>query len=133
MEQVNTSEIWAYDAGRAWIFVVRGDLDVNLSTDLRDRLERALTDSPDELLVDLEEVTFMDASALGVLITALKKARASGAALRLVAPSAPAQRLLRLTQTEGFFPVETDLITAYGRVAERSAGLQKVTGFEDAA
>lgn len=119
MRQVSTDEIWAYNAGRVWMLVVRGDLDANLSTDLSDHLERALVDSPEDLLVDLEEVTFMDASAVGVLVGAFNRACESGAILRLVAPSAPAKRLLRLTQTEDVFPIETDLITAQARAAER--------------
>jgi anti-sigma B factor antagonist len=112
MEQVTTSEIWDYHPGHVRIFVVRGDLDAYLSTDLCDRLERALTETPNVLFVDLEDVTFMDASAVAVLVAASKKARASGAVLRLVAPSDPAERLLRLTHTEDVLPVETDLISA---------------------
>lgn len=133
MEQVTTSEIWDYNPGHVWIFVVRGDLDAHLSTDLRERLERALTDSPNPLLVDLEDVTFMDASGVEVLRTAFKKARVSGAVLRLVAPSAPAERVLRLGHTEDVLPIERDLITAYARVAEGSAEREKTTGFDDAA
>lgn len=132
MEPVNTKEIWDYQCGEVWILVVRGDLDANLSPDLRDRLERALTACAAELLVDLEEATFMDAAALGVLVTALKKAGDSGAVLRLVAPSAPVQPLLRLTQTESVFPIERDLITAYARV-EQAARSEKARGFDDAA
>lgn len=74
----------------------------------------------------------MDATALGVLVTALKKAGNEGAVLRLVAPSAPAQRLLRLTQTESVFPIERDLITAYTRV-QRLARSERARGFDDAA
>lgn len=112
--------------------MVRGDLDAYLSPDLRARLARALTACPAELLIDLEEVTFMDTAALGVLVTGLKKAVTGGAVLRLVAPSAPVQRLLRLTQTESVFPIERDLITAYARV-ERPARSEKARGFDDAA
>jgi anti-anti-sigma factor len=105
-----------------------------LATDLRARLERALTtDSADPLLVDLEDVTFMEASGVEVLRAALKKARACGAVLRLVAPSAPVERVLRPTHTEGVLPIERDLITAYARVAEASADREKTTGFDDAA
>ena len=131
MEHV--SEIWDYRSEDVWIFVVRGDLDAYLSMDLRTRLDRALTESPADLLVDLEEATFMDAAALGVLVAAFKKALSKQAVLRLVAPSEPARRLLRLTQTERVFPIERDLATAYERVAERIAEPEKVAGVDDAA
>jgi len=133
MVHLTTSEIWDYNPGHMWIFVVRGDLDAHLSTDLRDRLERALTDSPDPVFVDLEDVTFMDASGVEVLQAAFRKAQACGAVLRLVAPGAAAERVLRLSHSERVLPIERGLITAYARVAEASADREKATGFDDAA
>jgi len=73
----------------------------------------------------------MDA-ALGVLVSALKKAGNGGPVLRLVAPSAPVHRLLRLTQIESVFPIERDLITAYARAAQ-AARSERARGFDDAA
>lgn len=119
MKQEVTDEIWDYSSNGVRILVVRGDLDNRLSTDLRDHLESALSDSPAPLLVDLEEVTFMDASGVGVLVEAFKNARESGSGIRLVAPSVPAQRLLDLTHTDDVFPIDPDLDVAYARVADR--------------
>lgn len=119
MKHEVTDEIWDYSSNGVRILVVRGDLDNHLSTDLRDHLESALSDSPAPLLVDLEEVTFMDASGVGVLVEAFKNARESGSGIRLVAPSAPAQRLLDLTDTDDVFPIDPDLDAAYARVADR--------------
>jgi len=120
MENMSIDEIWDYSAGRARIFVVRGELDAHLSTDLLDRLEDALADPPEALLIDLEDVTFMDASALGDLVTVFKEARAAGTTTRLVAPSAAVKRLLCHTRTESVFPTEGNLISAYGGIAPES-------------
>ncbi|MGH2698517.1 MAG: STAS domain-containing protein [Actinomycetota bacterium] len=132
MAPMRSDEIWDYRWGQVQILVVRGDLDAYLAVDLSAYLERALAGSPAEVLVDLEEVRFMDAAALGVLESALQRARAHGGDLRLVAPSAPVDRLLRLTHMEGHFPVESDLIAAF----ERSAGIadpQSESGCDGAA
>lgn len=133
MKQEVTDEIWDYNSDGVRILVVRGDLDNHLSTDLRDHLESAFRGSPAPLLIDLEEVTFMDASGVGVLVEALKNARESGSGLRLVAPSAPAQRLLSLTQTDDAFPIDADLDVAYARVADRRVEPEEMADRTDAA
>ena len=125
------NEIWDYTCGDAWIFVVRGDLDVNSSGALREALARADREGAAYLLVDLEETTFMDPFALGILVAAAKKARARHGELRLVAPSEAAARLLRVTQMDRVFGIDADLIAAYARVLAPEP--QKVSGVDDAA
>ena len=125
------SEIWDYGCGDAWIFVVRGDLDVNSSGALREALTRADEQGAAALLVDLEETTYMDPFALGILVGAAKRARARHGELRLVAPSEAAARLLRVTQMDRVFPIDADLISAYARIAAPQP--QKVSGVDDAA
>jgi anti-anti-sigma factor len=117
MDDTYVDEIWDYQTGHARIFVVRGELDADLSADLRRRLETALLGPPEALLIDLEDVTFIDVAALGDLVTVFQEAREVGAATRLVAPSAAVQGLLRATQTEGDFPMNGNLTAAYGEVS----------------
>jgi anti-anti-sigma factor len=132
MKEADIHEVWDFKFEHAWIFVVRGDLDIHLSMDLRDRLERALAASPGAILVDLEETSFMDSCAVEVLLAARDKAQAAGAVLRLVAPSAPARRLLNLTRTESLFSIDSDLVTAYAP-ADGRTDPKKAAGFDDAA
>ena len=117
MVQMPGGEIWEYNSGDVSILIVRGELDLALSNDLRDRLDGALSNSPAALLVDLEETSFMDASALGILLSAFQRARTAGVDLRLVAPVGAVERLLRLTETDDLLPIERDLISAYARIA----------------
>ena len=55
------------------------------------------------LVFELREVTFMDASGLGVLMDAQRRAIRAGGCVRLVAPSSRAHRLLVLTRTDRVF------------------------------
>jgi anti-anti-sigma factor len=110
------NEIWDYGCGDAWIIVVRGELDVDSSGDLREALARADDEGASWFLVDLEETTFMDPFALGILVGAAKKARARQGGLRIVSPSQAAARLLHVKQMDRVFPVDTDLMSAYANV-----------------
>ena len=73
MAQARSDEIWDYRWRQMRIFVVRGDLDAHLAVDLNPHLERAIAEEAVEVLVDLEEATFMDAAALGILVAALSR------------------------------------------------------------
>jgi anti-sigma B factor antagonist len=113
----SVAEVWTVRSPGAWIFVVRGELDIHSSAEMRDDLAKAIAASVPTILVDMEETTFLDPVGLGVLIDALHSGDAAGTALRLVAPSEQVLRLLHLTQLVDLFEVETNLSDAYPKVA----------------
>lgn len=79
-----------------------GDLDMAALPELRTRLRRAIGDASRDVVVDLSEVTFMDCSALGLLMSA--RARLGGRLwLRGIPPSVT--WLLRVACLRSAFPV----------------------------
>ncbi len=74
---------------------------------------RNLIDTGDRsLIVDLSNVTFLDSSALGVLVTAMKTARAVGGDVRLCGLSPQLQQILELTRLTRVFDVYPDRTSA---------------------
>ena len=64
---------------------VSGELDLASAPPLRAALHECIEAHPGaEVLVDLSKLTFIDSSGLGLLVGALKKARAAGGDLRVV-------------------------------------------------
>ena len=80
------------------VISVRGELDVATAPDLRSRLEAAMDRSQGSLVVDLLDVTFIDSTALGVLIAVRKECESRGLALRLVIVE---QRILKVFEITG--------------------------------
>ena len=80
------------------LVAVSGDMTVYEATELRDVL-RATTSHNKVTLVDLSQTTFMDATALGVLVGALKAANEAGTRLELIAPDGDGhiRKVLRIT------------------------------------
>lgn len=72
---------------------VAGELDLANAHELDQRL--ALEDCP--MLLDLRDVSFMDGSALRVLLRHRDRCAEQGKELRLVAVSRPVRRVLELT------------------------------------
>ena len=83
--------------GEWCVLAVQGELDLYSNPTLLDRVHAVTTDGQ-KIALDLGDVTFVDSSGLGSLVSALKHVRERGAELALVAPAdAPIRRMLSLT------------------------------------
>ena len=76
---------------------LRGEIDVHTAPQLRDRLAEILKQGEDRVVVHLDGVTFMDSTALGVLVGAHKAQAATGGSFELVCTKARLLRILTLT------------------------------------
>lgn len=74
-----------------------GELDLASVPKLREAISEHIVEGRRHLVVDLQAVTYMDSTALGVLVGAAKAVRAAGGALRLVCDNPRVLRLLRIT------------------------------------
>lgn len=84
---------------------LRGEFDLSLAMILRTTLRDLLVEGPVDVDINLAEVTFIDSSALGVLLGGQRQARVFRGAFRLESPSAPVKRLLTLTALDRVFEI----------------------------
>jgi anti-sigma B factor antagonist len=85
------------------VITVAGELDVFTSNRLRDRLEEAVDTGCRVVMLDLGDVTFLDASALGVITVARRSIGEAGGSLHLVAWSSRVLRVCRLAGLDSAF------------------------------
>ncbi|NOZ57009.1 MAG: STAS domain-containing protein [Calditrichaeota bacterium] len=85
-----------------------GELDVHTCNPLREDIERYIQSGQAQLVVDLSDVTYLDSSALGVLVTGLKLARKSGGALKLSGLQSNVRKIFDLTRLSKFFEIYDD-------------------------
>lgn len=86
-------------SARTRIIAPVGELDAHTAPDLRAAIDETLA-VPDlmQLVVDLSETSFLDSSALGVLVVAFKRMRARDGRLDVVvSAAAPIRRIFRIT------------------------------------
>jgi anti-sigma B factor antagonist len=93
------------DAGQAAVVAPVGELDLAGHATFRDALLSACT-AGSQVVLDLARVTFVDSSALGLIVGAAKRCRERGAELRVVNPSASVLRVLRLTGVHQLVPID---------------------------
>lgn len=84
-----------------------GRLDVTTSADFRRQVHdiASITNPPKYLLVDLQEITFMDSSGLGALVSALKSIRNSNGEMIICGANDQVQMLFELTSMTKIFKI----------------------------
>jgi anti-sigma B factor antagonist len=91
------------------VVAVAGEIDVYTSPSLQERLVEVLKDETSSIVLDLSQVTFLDSTGLGVLITALKRCRSAGGDLVLVTAQANVLKVLEITGLNDVFQVRDSL------------------------
>lgn len=82
-----------------------GILDKSNASPLRQQIMNEVENGIDILLVDLENVTFMDSAGLAALVLALKTVRAGGSQMFLCSMNEPVKTLFELTNMSRVFQI----------------------------
>jgi anti-sigma B factor antagonist len=88
----------------AWIVRLGGELDLYNADAVREALRDVAGKRPQRLVLDLEEVEFIDSTALGALIEARATLAGSGVLL-LAAPARETRRALQVSGLDRHLPV----------------------------
>lgn len=96
------------DDGRR-VILVRGEVDLYSSPDLREAILAAASEEPGLLAVDLREVAYMDSSGVATLIEGYRSALTRESAFILVAPSQAVMKVLQLTRLDAVFDIRDHL------------------------
>jgi len=101
--QMETREV-----GRVRVVRLAGALDAVASGDVRSKLGTYVRDGSTRLAIDLTEVTRIDSTGLGALVTTLKAARDRGGELVLSSLTPPVRAVVELTRLHRVFDIYDD-------------------------
>jgi anti-sigma B factor antagonist len=68
-------------------------------------VETAVEDEPANLVVDLQDVTFVDSTGLATLVTGMKRSREKGGDLRICGLQQPLRLIFELTRLDKAFEI----------------------------
>jgi anti-sigma B factor antagonist len=109
--------------GGASVISVAGELDLATAPQLKWMLLDALEEGHSKLVVDLSRATFMDSTALGVLV-GVDRSLDAGGTLAIVCANASLLKIFELSGMDGVFTIfaslDGALASADGRAAEAS-------------
>jgi anti-sigma B factor antagonist len=106
----STLEIWDEHTGDRCHVHIQGELDINSTPELRRHLEEVLDRrGTREVIIHLDHAGYLDSTAVGALMSALRRAREGGAELLLAGVErGPARSMMDLAPLLNVFPIWDD-------------------------
>ncbi|MBZ8179485.1 MAG: STAS domain-containing protein [Oscillatoria sp. PMC 1051.18] len=87
------------------IFQPSGILDGTKASEFRQQISESVKNGAETVLVDFQDVTFMDSSGLGALVLALKSVRSAGGKLYICSINDQIRMLFELTSMDRVFDI----------------------------
>ncbi|HOK55143.1 MAG TPA: STAS domain-containing protein [Armatimonadota bacterium] len=82
---------------------VAGEIDVYTAPKFKEAVNQIINEGQKDLVVNMEQVTYMDSSGFGTLLSATKRLRPEGGTVNLVACNSAIDRMLRITRLNTVF------------------------------
>ena len=98
--------------GSVCTITLDGEVDVYTAPHLKEELVALIQGGCTHVIVDLERVGFIDSSGLGVLVSALRRAREKDGAVRIVCTRDSILKIFRITGLDKVFPIFSDAAEA---------------------
>ena len=96
------------------IIEVGGEIDVYTAPKLRDKITELVGDGHHDLVIDMENVDFLDSTGLGVLVGGLKKVRAHDGTMELICSQDRLLKIFRITGLAKVFTIHESESSALG-------------------
>jgi anti-sigma B factor antagonist len=101
-------DIRSEQQGSVCTVTLDGEVDVYTAPRLKEELVSLIQGGCSYVIVDMEHVAFIDSSGLGVLVSALRRAREKDGAVRIVCKQESVLKIFRITGLDKVFPIFSD-------------------------
>ena len=91
--------------GALGVIVLVGEVDIYTAPRFKECMLELLDAGIDRLVIDLSGVTFIDSTALGVLIGGVRRVHSAGGAMALVVTNRAVERVLSITGLDRVFTI----------------------------
>lgn len=91
-----------------WVFNPCGDIDIYTSMDFREKIMRAFEEENKDILIDGEELEYIDSTGLGALIFVLKNIQERGFKIYLDNIKPNIMKLFTITELDKVFIIRGD-------------------------
>ena len=99
------------------VVALSGEVDIFTAPRFKACMVELLDTGVDRLVIDLSGVTFIDSTALGVLIGGVRRVQTAGGAMALVVTNRAVERVLSITGLDRVFTIHATRAAALGSLA----------------
>lgn len=103
-----------YDSNGVAIITVSGEMDLYTAPQLRDAVSSHLDRDRSPLVLDLEQLHYIDSSGIGALLYTFSACKKAGTSVWFAGVQGPVRRVIELTSLLGFFPIAETVEEAIG-------------------
>jgi anti-sigma B factor antagonist len=103
------------------VTILEDRLDAAIALDFKDTMRDLTMEAPPRVILDLENVRFLDSSGLGAVIGAMKQL-GNNRKLELAALNPAVEKVFRLTRMDSIFVIHPNLATALSSVNTGTKG-----------
>ena len=91
-----------------WGCRMNGEIDINTAPQIKKVFDKILSEKREKILINFEEVSYVDSSGLATLVEMLKNIRSYGGKLKLSSLSSKIRSLFEITKLEKLFDISND-------------------------
>ena len=91
-----------------WEVKLMGELDIDSSTTLKERLHEILEEKMADVIVNAEDLEYIDSTGLGMLIGVIKSLKSGNKELTIVYPQDSVSKLFRITGLDKVFSLSEE-------------------------
>ena len=101
-----------------YIIDVKGDLDLYNAHELKDIVNKLISKNIEKLVINLENVEYIDSSGVGALIHIFTSMRKLGAQLKIARVHGSVAKVITLTKLMGYFPIVDNINVAIHQLSQ---------------
>jgi anti-sigma B factor antagonist len=91
---------------RTVVLAVNGEVDLHVVGRLKDQLGEVIEEHPELVVIDLSGATFLDSTAIAVLLRGMKRLQAMGGRFRVAVPRSEIRRIFEMTLLDRVFDLD---------------------------
>ncbi|PID82585.1 MAG: anti-anti-sigma factor [Clostridiales bacterium] len=91
-----------------WEVKVIGEIDINTADEVKEKINSLVDEREDSVLLDMEDVSYIDSTGLGIFIALVKRLKSSGKNLILLNPNRSIVKLFEITGLDQIFTLRKD-------------------------
>lgn len=91
-----------------WEVKIIGEVDIHTSSELKEKLLEILEEKNRSIIINAEDLEYIDSTGLGMLISIVKRLKSSGMELILVNPRSNVSKLFTITGLDKVFTLREE-------------------------
>lgn len=110
-------DIQVREVGSVVILDINGEIDLYNAPEIKENIKSQMEQGKNQIIINLDKVSYIDSSGIGVLISSLSNLKKAGGGLKIIHVYASVRKVFELTKLTSFFDIydsEQEALAAFG-------------------